>query len=137
MDSADALRAADRLVITGATPVVAMPIDVTDALYKVVPADSPIGTQSAYWMTADELRALQQNPAAIPDRLALPNGSASTRWDIYAIRPNEGAVVFTSQVAPARVTLQDGTVINRVGGGQQVIVPNRTLFSPPIKIGGL
>lgn len=87
MDSADALRAADRLVITGATPVVAMPIDVTDALYKVVPADSPIGTQSAYWMTADELRALQQNPAAIPDRLALPNGSASTRWDIYAVIP--------------------------------------------------
>ncbi|MFZ5698962.1 MAG: hypothetical protein ACOY9J_09675 [Pseudomonadota bacterium] len=84
-DPEDALRTADRFVLTGSTPLLARPIDVTDTLYKVVPAGNPVGAQSAYWMTADELQILQQNPGAVADRLALPNGTANTTWDIYAI----------------------------------------------------
>lgn len=86
-------------------------------------------------MSESELQVLQMNPTQVANRLGLPNGSAVTQWDVYMIQPQQGALVFSSKIAPARVTLQDGTILECSGGGEQVIVPNRNLFTPPAKAG--
>lgn len=131
LSQAEAVRQADRLILTGNTLPVARPIDITDRLYKVVPAGTTPSQATPYWVTETELSALKQNPALIAERLGLPPSQFNTNaFDVYVIRPNNGAVVFESKVAE---TTLNGVKFGQ-GGATQTLVPNRALFTPPAKV---
>ena len=82
-------------------------------------------------MTEAELAVLRSSPGLLASKLGLPPGMHAKEFDIFQITPRTGALVFESKVAQTAVN----GVVNTIGGATQTIVPNRSLFTPPVKIG--
>ncbi|MDQ5880396.1 MAG: filamentous hemagglutinin, partial [Pseudomonadota bacterium] len=114
-----------------------------EELIKVVPksamADDGVSKVSPYFMTRAEYDVLSKlSPAEIGQHLGLPAEQsirgAQLGFEVYSITPKPGAVpkVFTSTVAP----VEQGAY-TAVGGAQQTIVPNRSLWTDPNRIGSI
>ena len=106
-------------------------------LVKVVPKNSAggdtVGSFSPFFMTRQQYDQLANLPAQkVADLLGLPaeQGVRGTQigFDAYAMRPLPDAkpIVFVSRAAPVQ---QGGYTAN--GGAQQVLVPNRSLWTDP------
>jgi filamentous hemagglutinin len=108
-------------------------------LIKVVPKGEGVTPYTPYWMSAEQARAIAtMTPEQAGKALGLP---AEQAWkilnggvDFYAITPKSGVVpkVFVSDVA---ATGQGA--VNNVANAQQVIVPNRSLWTAPKPINPL
>ncbi len=74
----------------------------------------------------------------IGQRLGLPAQQsirgAQLGFEVYSISPKMGATpkVFSSTIAPIEQGAYKG-----IGGGEQVIVPNRSLWTEPKRIGSI
>ena len=129
----DAKRIAQGYISSGSTPPVATPLDITDKLVKVVPSGGAPGANSGYWMTESQLKNLQQNPAELSNKLGLPPNMQVSSYDIFEIKPRQGALAFESTIAPTTVN----GVPDTVGGAKQMIVVDRNQFTPPVKTGSI
>ena len=105
-------------------------------LVKVVPKGDSVNPYSPYWMSPEQARAIAaMAPAEAGVALGLPASQAAQIFangmDFYAIsaRPGLSARVFVSDVAP---TIQ-GTHTT-APTARQVIVPNRSAWSPPVQV---
>ena len=110
----DAIRAARSYVSSGSTSPVAISLDITDKLVKVVPAGGAPSSGTGYWMTESEFSLLRTNPSAIASKLGLPPGMHADAFDVFQITPRSGALVFESTIAPTTVDGQFSTT----GGGK-------------------
>jgi filamentous hemagglutinin len=112
------------------TPATAAPGSV---LIKVVPKGDGVTTYSPYWMSPEQARAIgTMTPEQAGHALGLPAEQAAkmlnSGLDYYAITPKPGVMpkVFVSDVAPTK----QGSV-STAPTAQQVIVPNRSLWTAP------
>ena len=103
-----------------------------ETLYKVAPKGDDVSGYTPYFMSKKQLDALKENPGNIPDTMGLPKSSEAVKYDVYQIKPKEGKTpkVFDSKVA----STTEGQ-ITRKGGGNQTIVPNRSDWTTPQKVG--
>jgi filamentous hemagglutinin len=102
-------------------------------LVKVVPKGEGVSAYTPFWMSPEQARAIAvMTPEQVARALGLPASQAArilqNGMDFYAITPKPGLTptVFVSDIAP---TLQ-GKVATRPSA-QQVIVPNRNLWTDP------
>ncbi|MFC5459275.1 hypothetical protein [Massilia niabensis] len=102
-------------------------------LLKVVPKGESVSPYTGYWMSPQQARAISSmNPEQVGQLLGLPSAQAANilknGMDVYAIMPKVGTTpsVFVSNVAS---TTQGKVAMP--GGAQQVIVPNRSLWTTP------
>jgi filamentous hemagglutinin len=117
-------------------------IDVASAstmLIKVVPKGSGVSDFSPYWMTVDQARIITNSSAEQAAQiLGLPAAQAGKMlkdgMDFFAIAPKAGLqpTVFVSDIAS---TTQGA--YSTAPKAQQVIVPNRTLWTPATPINPL
>jgi hypothetical protein len=109
-------------------------------LIKIVPKNAAGGDAvtpySPFFMTRQEYTQLSKlSSFEIAQQLGLPVEQAvrgsQLGFDVYSMTPISGVTpkVFTSNVAP----IQQGEYL-ATGGAQQVIVPNRQLWTTPAKI---
>lgn len=126
----EAIFKAQDLIRTGNSLPVATPLDSTDTLFKLVPTGRGFNLDSSFWMMGDQLSIYSQAPSKIPDAFGLPLQSNAGAYDIYAIKPIDGAVVFQNTVAP---TTQGAWI--QSGGATQSLMIDRWSFTPPVKVG--
>jgi filamentous hemagglutinin len=105
-------------------------------LIKIVPKGESVSPFSGYWMSSQQAQAIAtMTPEQAGQLLGLPAAQAANilknGMDAYAIMPKNGATpnVFVSNVAG---TAQGA--VTMPGGAQQVIVPNRSLWTPPMPV---
>ncbi len=121
-------KAMEVLTSGGKLPVVQR-INGGDNLIKIT-ADG-VGASSPYFTTPGELIKAKASGQTLADYFGLPLANESTTYKVFQVTPKNsgGAEVFVSPVAPAT----DG-LVNRIGGGMQYIVPNRSIFTDPVLI---
>jgi hypothetical protein len=106
-------------------------------LIRIVPkgilGGDTVGNYSPFFITRQQYEILSKLPAEqIASRLGLPVAQsvrgAQLGFDVYAMSPMPGTlpIVFISEVAP----VQQGAY-SAAGGAQQVLVPNRNLWTNP------
>jgi hypothetical protein len=127
----EAIREARSLINSGATVPVAMPLDVTDRLVKVVPSGGAPSASTGYWMRESQLEALKTDPGSIASKLGLPPGMQVNSFDVFQITPKQGAVIYESKIAPTTVN----GLPNTTGGASQTLVLDRSQFTVPVKTG--
>jgi filamentous hemagglutinin len=105
-------------------------------LIKIVPKGDSVSPYSGYWMSPQQAQAIAtMTPEQVGQVLGLPSAQAANilknGMDAYAIMPKAGATpkVFVSNVAG---TTQGA--VTMPGGAQQVIVPNRGLWTTPTPV---
>jgi filamentous hemagglutinin len=105
-------------------------------LIKVVPKGDGVSPYSGYWMSPQQAQAIAtMTPEQAAQVLGLPASQAANMMkngmDFYAISPKAGITpnVFVSNVAS---TTQGA--VSMPGGGQQVIVSNRSQWTIPTSI---
>lgn len=129
------------LIQTGSTLPTQVTVGPGVELIKIVPKSSAGGDlfslYSPFFVTRKEFDALSRLPVdEIAQRLALPaeQGVRGSQlgFDVYAITPKAGSTprVFVSEIAP----IEQGAY-SASGGAQQVLVPNRSSWNVPVKIG--
>lgn len=125
----EAVRQASRLIGTGSTLPVATPLDTTDVLFKFVPKGAGVSPNTAFFTTGEQAAFYSANPEMIGDAFGLPLQSQAGEYDLYMVRPNGGAVVYESTVAPTvqGTWQQDGQAIQR-------LIIDRNQFTPPVKV---
>ena len=112
-------------------------------LIKVVPKTTAggdaVSSYTPFFVTRQEFDNLSRLPTdQIAQRLGLPAEQgvrgAQLGFDAYIMTPKPGTTpnVFVSEVAP----IQQGNYA-ATGGAQQVLVPNRAVWSDPLKIGAI
>lgn len=137
----DAIRYSTGVLQTGNALPVVRTVSGNEELIKVVPKNSVgndgVRPNSPFFMTRAEYNTLNKlSPTEIGQRLGLPAEQsvrgAQLGFEAYAITPKPGTApkVFTSTVAP----VEQGAY-KAVGGAQQTIVPNRSLWTEPKPIG--
>jgi hypothetical protein len=104
----------------------------TSPLVKIVPAGQTVTPYSPFFTTRAELTQAAQSGRTMADWFGLPLRSEAPAYSIYEIAPTQPAVVFSNRIAP---TTEFGGRIQRSGLGLQVLVPNRSLWSPPSLVG--
>jgi filamentous hemagglutinin len=105
-------------------------------LVKAVPKGDRVSDFSGYWMSPQQAREIAiMTPEQAGRLLGLPAAQAANilknGMDFYAITPKVGATpkIFVSNVAG---TTQGA--VTTPGGAQQVIVPNRSLWTAPLQV---
>lgn len=105
-------------------------------LIKIVPKGESVSPYTGYWMSPQQAQAMTtMTPEQVGQVLGLPAAQAANilknGMDVYSIMPKAGSTpnVFVSNVA--RTT--QGAV-SMPGGAQQVIVPNRSLWTTPTRV---
>ena len=105
-------------------------------LIKVVPKGDSVSPYTGYWMSPQQAQAIAvMTPEQAGQLLGLPATQAANILkngvDFYAITPKAGTapVVFVSNIS---ITTQG--LVTMLGGAQQVIVPNRNLWTTPMLI---
>lgn len=98
-----------------------------------MPSGQPVTSTSGYWMSPEQARVIAtMSPEQAGQALGLPASQAANLlkngMDFYAITAKPGTMprVFVSDIAPTT----QGTVVT-APSAQQVIVPNRNLWSAP------
>ncbi len=60
----------------------------------------------------------------------LPLGSSSGKYfQVYEIESKASGVYFTSTIAPSTENMVNGQAWRTIGGGQQTLIPDRSLFT--------
>jgi filamentous hemagglutinin len=105
-------------------------------LVKVVPKGESVSPYTGYWMSPQQARVIStMTPEQVGQVLGLPSAQAANilknGMDVYAIMPKAGATpnVYVSNVAS---TTQG--VVTMPGGAQQVLVPNRSMWTTPTQV---
>jgi filamentous hemagglutinin len=105
-------------------------------LVKVVPKGESVSPYTGYWMSPQQARAIStMTPEQVGQVLGLPSAQAANilknGMDVYAIMPKAGATpnVYVSNVAG---TTQGA--VTMPGGAQQVLVPNRSMWTTPTQV---
>ena len=103
---------------------------------KAMPRGDLPSDWTGYWMSPQQARAIAaMTPGQTAELLGLPASQAAriqtAGMDFFAISPTSGAkpTIFVSRVAR---TSQGG--VRMSGGAEQIIVPNRYLWTRPVKI---
>ena len=131
------------LIKTGINLPAAVSIQQGEELIKLVPKNiiggDRISAFSPYFMTRSEYESLSKlSSTQIAQKLALPaeQGIRGARFgfDVYAITPKPGTspMAYTSTIAPI-----DQGAYKATGGAQQALVPNRSQWGSPVKIGSI
>lgn len=139
----DTERFAKALISSGTQLPVAATVSPGFELIKVVPKTASggdmVSATTPFFITKKEFQALSSLSAnQMAQRLGLPAEQAirgaQIGFDVYVITPKPGnlATVFVSETAPIQ---QAGYAAS--GGAQQVLVPNRHLWTDPVMIGSL
>ena len=105
---------------------------VSSPLVKIVPEGQSVSRYSPYFTTEDELKRALSSGMRLGEYFGLPIKSQASVYDIYQITPLTSTNVFTSRVAP---TTELGGLVTQPGSGIQIIVPDRSKFSDPVRIG--
>lgn len=129
----EAVDQARGFISAGSTPPVAKPLDATDSLVKVVPSGGAPSSSTGYWMSKSEFETLSKDPVAMSSKLGLPPKQQVESFDVFEIKPRQGALVFESAVAPTTVNGKP----DMSGGAKQTIVVDRNQFTPPVKTGSI
>ncbi len=110
-------------------------VAVDEPLVKIVPTGESISAYSPYFAPLSALQAAEAEGVSLADYLGLPAGSHAPQYDLYVIMPvDQGAVGFESTIAPT--TELDG-LIQTTGGGTQIVVPDRSQFTEPVRLATL
>ena len=117
--------------------IVGQGVELIKVVPKTISGASVDLSYTPFFMTRQEFDALSRLPSdQIAQRLGLPaeQGVRGSQlgFDAYAMTPKFGVTpkVFVSEVAPVR----QGNYA-APGGAQQVLVPNRSQWTDPVKIG--
>ena len=111
-------------------------IDSADSLYKLTKgsaSEAYVGPYSQFWMTGKELEWAKQHPNLINERFGLPESSQGPQFQIFEIQPKPGQAPVVYESTIATTTNQSGLV--DVGKGQQMLIPDRSLWTEPKNIG--
>lgn len=118
---------------SGQQPATAVPVN--EPLVKIVPSGDSVSSYSPYFTPLSTLEAANAQGVSLADYLGLPAGSHAPEYDLFVIMPTgEGAVGFESTIAP---TSELDGLIQTEGGGTQVIIPDRSQFTAPVRIATL
>lgn len=135
------MRRVGELIQTGTALPISATVGQGVSLIKIVPKTAlgadKISDYTSFFMTTQEYQSLSRlTTDQIAQRLGLPAEQAirgsQLGFDVYAITPKPGQTptVFVSEVAP----IQQGAY-SATGGAKQVLVPNRTAWTNPVKVG--
>jgi filamentous hemagglutinin len=131
-----AIKYAQDYIVSGSTIPQASIATPGSTLIKVVPKGDGISPYSGYWISPQQAQAIAvMTPEKASQVLGLPATQAArisnSGIDFYAITAKAGVTpnVFVSKIA----STAQGAVI-MPGGAQQVIVPNRSLWTQPIAV---
>lgn len=105
---------------------------VEEPLYKLVPSGAELSTRSPFFTTEAELARALNSGQSVVERFGLPITSEAQRYDVYRMRPNGAAEVFSSTVAP---TEELSGAVRRSGGAVQYLAPSRGQFHAPELVG--
>lgn len=100
-----------------------------EALIKIVPAGAKPTDYSPFWGRPSELDAAVHAGRNLSEYFALPIVSESPRYDAYRITAKVPTQVFVNTVAP---TSELDGLVQKSGGAEQSLVPNRRLFTDPV-----
>jgi len=100
---------------------------ISSPLVKIVPEGGGVTGHSPFWTTPEEYARAQATDRPLSDVFGLPAISDAARYDAHEIRPVGEATVFISKIAP---TEELGGKLRTDGGAIQVVVPDRSQFTP-------
>lgn len=99
-----------------------------EPLVKLTPVGADVSPYSPFLARRSEIDDAFASGKSLHDYFGLPAKSESVRYRMDEIRPLALTEVFISHVAP---TSELGGQVMRAGGAEQVLVPNRRLFTDP------
>ena len=99
-----------------------------DPLLKIVPAGQQVPSFSPFFARQSVFEEALASGKSLSEYFALPIKSEAPRYDIMVMRPLAPTEIFIHRVA--RTSELHG-LVNKAGGGEQVLVPNRKLYEPP------
>ena len=102
---------------------------INEPLVKLTPIGTDVSSYSPYLTRKPTIDEAFASGRSLHDYFGLPGKSEAARYRIDEMRPLAPTEVFISHVAP---TSELGGQITRAGGAEQVLVPNRRLYSEPI-----
>ena len=106
---------------------------VKEPIVKIVPAGKGVSPYSPFFATKSDLDAAKASGKPLADIFGLPVSSDAAEYDVYEMEPaGEQATVFESVVAP---TSELGGKFTTDGGATQIVVPDRSKFKKPKKVG--
>ena len=128
---------AKEIIESGSTTLAGHTVAPGSMLFKVVPKGATPNDFTPYWMSQETaLVVSRMSPQQTADFLGLPysqlqSAVANGGFDMFAIAAKSGAspTVFVSTVAATAHPL-----LITAGGAQQIIVPNRSLWSAAVKV---
>ena len=104
---------------------------INEPLVKVTPRGEAITPYTPFFGKPSEFESLIAKGHYINDGFGLPLRSEAPVYDIVQITPKGPTEVFVSTVAP---TSELGGQVTRAGGATQYLVPNRALFTDPVRV---
>jgi len=134
MDDAS-LKIAREMIASGSTLVTPAVAVSGTTLFKIVPRGTQITATSVYWMTASQAQAVSRMSIDQSSNfLGLPLAQRLTAqqaggFDFYTISAVQPATVFQSTIAR---TVERN--ISQTAGGSQVLVPNRSIWTPAVRV---
>ncbi len=99
-----------------------------DPLLKIVPAGQQVPSFSPFFARQSVFEEALASGKSLSGYFALPIKSEAPRYDIMVMRPLAPTEIFIHRVAP---TAELHGLVNKAGGGEQALVPNRKLYEPP------
>lgn len=99
-----------------------------EPLVKLTPVGADVSSYSPFLARQSEVDEAFASGKSLHDYFGLPAKSEAARYRLDAFRPLAPTEVFISHVAP---TSELGGKVIRAGGAEQVLVPNRRLFTDP------
>jgi filamentous hemagglutinin family protein len=137
MPTSTAVKLARGMLESGAAVPTQISVAPGTVLFKAVPAGESVDSKSSYWIdNGTRIATSKMSSQQLADFMGLPAWSQLTAtirggYDLYSItvKPEADVVVFKSTVAPT----DQGLIFTR-GGGSQIIVPNRDLWTLPMKV---
>ena len=99
-----------------------------DPVLKIVPAGQQVPSFSPFFARQSVFEEALASGKSLSEYFALPIKSEAPRYDIMVMRPLAPTEIFIHRVAP---TSELHGLVNKAGGGEQVLVPNRELYEAP------
>lgn len=104
---------------------------INEPLVKLTPMGTDVSPYSSYFARQSTAEDGLASGKSLHDYFGLPGKSEAKRYRLDEIRPLAPTEVFISHVAP---TSELGGQISRIGGAEQMLVPNRSRYSKPTYI---
>lgn len=101
-------------------------------LIKIVPEGKTVPGFSPFFTTKEALQQAAASKSTLADVFGLPLTSEAPVYSIYEMAPLKPTEVFINQLAP---TSEVGGLIQRIGGAEQYLIPNRGEWAQPVLTG--